>query len=277
MISLKLGAWEAVNRPWALYESKEWVVISSLAILMTCHNRMTTTVDCLKYLFAAVTRLNTCECKVFLVDDGSTDGTAEAVRKYFPQVCVIGGDGTLFWARGMELAWKSAEVEGEWDGYLWLNDDTILAKDALERLMSADDGESIVVGNLRNAVGAIVYGMREGGLFTGNCVFVPRKVYGRLGMICGKYSHAWADSDYAMRAKRYGVKVVSGGVVGSAEWHPNRPSLKGRTLCERVRLLCNPKGWNLHDLWLYRSRNWGVFRAVTSCAHLMIHVVWGER
>ena len=252
-------------------------MINNLAILMTCHNRMTTTVACLKSLFAAVDRLDACKCKVFLVDDGSTDGTAETVRKSFPQVRVIYGDGTLYWARGMELAWKSAAEECEWDGYLWLNDDALLCKDALERLMSVDDGESIVVGDMCNGVGEIVYGMREESLFTGNIVLVPRKTYEWLGMICGEYAHAWADSDYAMRAKKFGVRVVSGGVVGTAEGHSNRPSLRGLTLRERLCLLRDPKGWNLHDLWLYRRRNWGVFRAVASCTHLVLHVIWGGR
>ena len=248
-----------------------------IAILMTCHNRVATTMECLRQLFIAVARLDGWSSKVFLVDDGCTDGTGERVRAEFPQVQVIKGDGALYWAKGMALAWNTAIASGIWDGYLWLNDDTMLDEDALVRMSAADDGESIVVGNLENHSGKIVYGLREDGLFTGNCVLVPKKVYEWMGMICGEYRHAWADSDYAVRAQRLGVAVVSAGIVGQAEWHPNRPSLKGRMFTERMSLLHDPKGWNLQDLWLYRRRNWGLCKALASCAHLILHVMKGER
>lgn len=252
--------------------------MGEIAILMTCHNRVAVTVACLKRLFAAAEQLEGWSCKVFLVDDGSTDGTGDRVRAAFPEVRVIDGDGTLYWAKGMHKAWEAAIAErNDWDGYLWLNDDTELNEGSLAQLMAANDGASIVVGELQNADGKIVYGLREGGLFTGNCALVPRKVYERMGMICGEYSHAWADSDYARMAKRAGIDVVSAGVVGKAEGHPNRPSLKGVPFSKRMRLLRDPKGWSLHDLWLYRRRNWGLCVALASCAHLALHVMWGER
>lgn len=241
---------------------------------MTCHNRKVVALRCLSSLLPQLQSKD----GVFLVDDGSTDGTAEAVAKEFPNVRIIKGGGSLYWAEGMRTAWKAAVAErNDWDGYLWLNDDTELNADAIHKLLALNDGEKIVVGDLANSKGEIVYGLRKGGLFTGNCVLVPRKVYERLGMICGDYSHAWADSDYAMMAKRSGIEVVSAGVVGKAEGHPNRPSLKGLSLRGRIGMLRNPKGWNLHDLWLYRRRNWGYGVAIFSCLHLLFHVLVGER
>ena len=250
----------------------------NIAVLMTCHDRRETTLACLRSLFAALGLADGADAAVFLVDDGSTDGTGEAVLAEFPQVRVVPGDGTLYWAKGMRRAWEAAVAErGDWNGYLWLNDDTTLDDTAVRSMLAANDGERIVVGELANAAGEVVYGLRGDGIFTGNCVLVPRRAYERLGMICGGYSHAWADSDYALHAKRAGVAVASAGVVGRADGHPNRPSLRGLSLRERLRLLGDPKGWCVRDLWLYRRRNWGVCAAVFSCAHLVAHVMVGER
>ena len=245
------------------------------AVLIASHNRRDTTLGCLSRLLPQLDE----DDGVYLVDDGSCDGTAAAIARLNDQrVNIINGDGRLYWAKGMRKAWEAAVAErNDWDGYLWLNDDTELNGDALQKLLTASDGEKIIIGDLANIKGEVVYGLRDGGLFTGNCVLVPRKVYERLGMICGDYSHAWADSDYAMQAKSAGVEVISAGVVGKAEGHPNRPSLKGLSLRERIGMLRNPKGWNLHDLWLYRRRNWGLCVAFASCAHLVLHVSWGER
>lgn len=250
----------------------------SIAVLMSCHNRCETTVNCLMRLSLSSGSSGVGQYAVFIVDDGSTDGTTEAIKLHCPGVWVFQGNGSLFWAKGMRRAWEMAVAERtDWEGYLWLNDDTELQQDAISKMLAANDGEKIVVGELVNSKGEIVYGTRPGGLFTGNCVFVPRTVYDRLGMICGDYSHAWADSDYAMQAKRAGIAVVSAGVVGRAEGHPNRPGLRGLALRERVGMLRNPKGWNLHDLWLYRRRNWGYCAAIVSSLHMLLHVVIGER
>lgn len=245
-----------------------------VAVLMTCRNRKVLTVGCLKRLLPQIGEA----AEVFLVDDGSTDGTRDTIRNASQKVHVVDGDGSLYWAKGMRKAWEAALAESQdWDGYLWLNDDTELRSDAIAKMLAVNDDERIVVGELTNDKGEIVYGLREGGLFTGNCVFVPRKVYERMGMICGDYSHAWADYDYAMMAKRAGIGVVSAGAIGKAEGHPNRPSLKGLSFKKRWCLLSDPKGWNVHDLWLYRRRNWGAVRALASCLHLVLHVAWGKR
>ena len=246
-----------------------------IAVLIASHNRKKTTIGCLSRLLPQLGE----DARVYLVDDGSTDGTAVAVAGLKDKrINVINGDGRLYWAKGMCKAWEAAIAErANWDGFLWLNDDTELDGGALQNLLVVNDGKKIVVGELANSRGEVVYGMRKGGLFTGNFVYVPHKVYEQLGVICGEYSHAWADSDYAMRAKRAGIGIVSAGVVGKAEWHPNRPSLKALSLRHRLRMMRDPKGWNVHDLWLYRRRNFGLVVAVLSCLHLVVHVVMGER
>ncbi|NNE97059.1 MAG: glycosyltransferase family 2 protein, partial [Acidimicrobiales bacterium] len=131
-----------------------------IAVILTCFNRRDLTLSCLHHLDhqtalmedSAGQRSN--EIVVFLVDDGSTDGTATAVHEAYPEVEIIDGTGELFWNRGMHLAWATALERGGFDHYLLLNDDTILFPDALEQLIYAaehpEDGSS----GLGLAVGA---------------------------------------------------------------------------------------------------------------------------
>ncbi|MCG8688965.1 MAG: glycosyltransferase, partial [Desulfobacterales bacterium] len=70
---------------------------------MTVHNRRDTTLACLKTLFAQQLPQDV-ELTVYLVDDGSTDGTGAAVARQYPSVRLIRGNGTLYWNGGMFLA-----------------------------------------------------------------------------------------------------------------------------------------------------------------------------
>jgi GT2 family glycosyltransferase len=60
-----------------------------IAVLMTSYNRCDITLACLRKLFVAEACSSNCSIKVFLVDDASSDGTGELVKKIFPQVNVI--------------------------------------------------------------------------------------------------------------------------------------------------------------------------------------------
>lgn len=275
----------------------------NVAVLMTCHNRCEITLRCLSSLHEAVGQLERRDeggqwkFHVFIVDDGSTDGTGGAVREYAEKVKVSGedeqwckihliqGDGSLYWAKGMALAWRTA-LESEtnhqqpFSHFLWLNDDTILHSDALislSRLVEANSNAVIAGSLIDEATGLKICGVKEDGLFTGNFVFIPRSAYEKAGMIYGRFHHAWADSDYAMRCRRTGVQVVELEGVGMTRAHDLRPELLDVSLLGRIRLLFDPKGWCVHDLWLYRRRNWGICVAVASAVHFVFHVLWGER
>lgn len=280
----------------------------NVAVLMTCHNRRETTLRCLESLACAVRVIREKEeagrdrprWRLFVVDDGSTDGTDEAIREYTEEVKGLGegehwgeihlirGDGTLYWAKGMALAWNEALRYEErvsssapaFDFFLWLNDDTILRPDALLRLLrsSAQNRDAVVAGSLIDeSAGSKTCGVVAGGLFTGNFVLIPRSVYEKVGLICGRFHHAWADSDYARHCQKEGVEIVELEGVGTTREHDLRPSLKGVSIGGRIRLLFDPKGWCVHDLWLYRKRNWGLCVAIASSLHLIFHVLKGER
>ena len=96
-----------------------------IAVLMTCYNRVDTTLACLQNLFAQQIP-NGYSFEVWLVDDASPDKTGEKVKADYPQINVIQSPGNLFWCKGMRLAWDKAAEAYDYDFYLWLNDDTHL-------------------------------------------------------------------------------------------------------------------------------------------------------
>jgi len=200
---------------------------------------------------------------VILVDDGSTDGTTAAVRATFPAVTILAGDGHLFWNRGMHLAFAHALAAG-FDAYLWLNDDTFLFPDAMERLLGAwtsDDaagrGAGIYVGATRAPdSGETTYGglrrrswLRrfrfdlvepdgaavECDTMNGNCVLIPDEVARRLGNLDPAYEHAMGDIDYGLRARQAGIRlIVVPGHVGACR--QDRPLAGDEVDSRRARL-----------------------------------------
>lgn len=211
------------------------------AVLITCHNRKAITLGCLDALFKNfLPDRNLVE--VFLVDDGSTDGTADAVLAEFPWVRVLSVGSNLFWCRGMHMAFETA-LQGNYDYYLWLNDDTTLRPDALSRLLECETLQGkgnpvIVVGSTVDAeTGELTYGgVVQSSRFrpttfrlvapgdapqrcdsmTGNIVLIPSRIAHAVGNLDPVFEHAMGDIDYALRARQMGFEVWIGpGVFGT--------------------------------------------------------------
>ena len=80
-----------------------------IAALYTCHNRKDKTLSSLGSLQKAYQQSNQkFKLEIYLTDDGSTDGTSVEVKRQFPKVNLLYGDGNLFWAKGMRKSWKKA-------------------------------------------------------------------------------------------------------------------------------------------------------------------------
>lgn len=266
--------------------------ISRIAVLMACHNRSEATLYSLSALVQATKGL--C-CDVYLVDDGSSDGTGVSVRRKFPFVHIIQGDGGLYWAKGMRLAWGTAVKSADYDFYLWLNDDLNLKRDALSGMFADyDKTGSVIVGACSDDEEETMcsYGasdasdkkinpngtpQRAEGWLNGNCVLVPRNVYKRIGMISGEYTHARADYDYAERLKQAGIPFYCSSQYVGVCHNDFGEKMAGVRLCQRLQMLWKPGYFNLHDLWLIRRRYHGITAAILSCAHLTFIVIRGVR
>lgn len=198
-----------------------------IATLLTCHNRCATTISCLEALSAQCLPQDL-ELTTYLVDDGCTDGTAEAVMRRFPEVHVIPGDGNLYWSGGMRLAWRAASAACDYDGYLWLNDDVELTPLAISTLWmslqkaAAAGRPAIIVGSTCDPedTSLLTYGGRLGDrilepslemqlcdTMTGNIVLVPRAVFRVVGNLSPDFRHIFGDVDYAFRAREAGFEI----------------------------------------------------------------------
>ena len=262
--------------------------MNRIAVLMTCYNRVGVTLRCLECLFQQVLPKGY-ELKVFLVDDASPDGTGRKVKEKFPQVNIVQSNGGLFWCKGMRLAWDVAASKGNFDFYLWLNDDVVLKQGALAGLIEDwERTKGVVVGTFSSDEGEceVSYGatrkmpdgtprIADAGM-NGNLVLVPREVYERVGPICGTYHHQYGDYDYGWLLRRNGLEFyASSRFCGVCPQQPERYlHLKGRSLVNRLKLLFDPKGYSLHDALLYSYRNKGVCRMMLSLAHIGIKVVF---
>lgn len=214
-----------------------------IAVLMTCFNRKQKTLECLRAL-AASSCLQQVQMSGVLFDDGSTDGTADAVRSLFPWVQVIVGNNNLFWCRGMHKAFEVA-MRDNYDYYLWLNDDTLLYPDAVARLLECEDAlrqrqgrPVIVVGSTVDPVaGHLTYGGENQASkwrlttfsrvvpsaapqrcdsMNGNLVLIPSMVAQATGNLDTAFEHAMGDTDYALRTRRLGYEVwVAPGISGT--------------------------------------------------------------
>jgi len=102
------------------------------ALVIPVYNRRETTLRALRSLRRI--RTDGSEVKIFIVDDGSVDGTSEAISREFPEVQLIAGDGTLHYAGGTNLGILAA-LEWNPDYIVTMNDDAVFHEDFLVRLV----------------------------------------------------------------------------------------------------------------------------------------------
>jgi len=230
------------------------------AVLLTVFNRRETTLIGLKTLQKAIARLGDGYAfDIFLVDDGSTDGTRQSVEQSFPDVKVYVSPGDLYWGGGMNMAWQKAVAMGQYDYYLWYNDDSDLYEDALITLYQVAtecQDRCVVTGAFCDHQGQLSYGggdENEHGIapngkpqpvktMNGNLVLIPNSIYQTVGMIDSHYIHSFGDHDYGYRVQKQGNDVLlTPRYVGVCDNHHDLPFKKEQSLSKRWRSLHSPK------------------------------------
>lgn len=256
-----------------------------VAVLLTCFNRKEKTLECLERLFGQDS-LKRFELRVFLTDDNSKDGTEKAVRERFPNVNISKGDGSLFWAGGMRRSWRDSLNSGiNFDYFLLLNDDTIIFKDTLLRMIKSNQS-MFLKNNIPNITIGTTTDFKDGKFTYGgfrlfsphrlkhilvnsasqelecdfgcaNIMLVPKKIQDTIGILNEKYIHGIADFDYTLMAKKAGFHIwVAPGILGNCIYDQvrNWKSMDSK-ISERIEFLYSPKGLQYREYMYFLRKH----------------------
>lgn len=236
-----------------------------LHILLPVHNRRDTTVRFVE----ALRRQTGSEFYLILIDDGSTDGTADAVRAVWPAVEVVTGTGEWWWAGALDQGCTYLQRAGvaDEDVLLLINDDVVIAPEFLARALSEFAGmrDTLLLARQVDAVTgaeidhgggvhADLHHLRFAAAPTPdeiNCLptrglFLRWRDMRRIGGFRpDRLSHYLSDYEFTLRAGRKGLKlrIAREAAVGVQAERTGRAlaNLFNERVPDRFRLLFSPR------------------------------------
>ncbi|PSB26047.1 glycosyltransferase family 2 protein [Stenomitos frigidus] len=188
----------------------------SVFILIPAYNRKTITLQCLETLKE---NGDLGRYQVVVIDDGSTDGTGQAIQTAYPDVTVLEGDGNLWWTGAIVQGMVYASQQGA-ALIIWLNDDCTPSPGALSQLVTFWQTHP------QSIVGAACYNLEDNTLhatgaqgrkrmaakpgemiavdeMSGHCVGIPIAVVQQIGLPdVYRFPHYHGDSMYILKATR---------------------------------------------------------------------------
>lgn len=205
-----------------------------MAIVIPVHNRRNVILNCLDQL-QNLKKDGFC-ADIVIIDDGSTDGTTEAISKEFPYVTVLKGDGNLWWAGGVNMGLEFALNHG-YDFIYVMNDDTELLPDSLQILYDTlkeydnavcssvimDREKNIIVAGAgltgffkkeRSQVSGKFHDSYSGRIIKADTlatksVLIPTVIAKKVGYFDAKhFPHNYSDFEYFIRVKEMGFSLL---------------------------------------------------------------------
>lgn len=206
-------------------------------IVIPVHNRKIFTKECL----LSLQKQSFKDFQIIVIDDGSTDGTAEMIENEFPNVVLLKGNGNLWWTGATNKGVQYALAKGTNNDYiLTLNDDLVVKENYLESIfqeatiyknsligsVSVDISNPTRIfegGDLINFWTAKYIRINKGKLLlnispttsievstlSGRGTLIPFSVFKKIGIYNSrKFPQYAADYEFAIRAKRNGFKLI---------------------------------------------------------------------
>lgn len=204
-------------------------------VIIPVFNRIHFTRTCLNQLEKQTYR----KIKVVVVDDGSSDGTSQMIKKEFPKVTLIYGNGSLWWLGAINLALQHImKKSDETDLVLFLNDDLIFKQSFIEVLVCAHQkNPRAIIGSVESIQGTngiihnggsvinwwfakgkhINYGRSlhefppghtvKVSVQNGRGVLFPMNVFHDIGLLNSRYVHM-GDFEFSVRAEKHGYNLL---------------------------------------------------------------------
>ena len=274
----------------------------SIVVILTCHNRKGMTLNCIKTIYN-----DHFEMSFIVVDDGCTDGTAEAIEELAGEMSfgmeLIRGDGNLFWAGGMRLGMEHFLSAGKKTDYvLLINDDVVFGKSILQKMISRSKEKNNAVitgatswhGKNKGSYGGVIYDFKkaepkfveifdadstECDTMNCNCVLVPYYIFKKAGAFDSHYTHSMADFDYGFKLKKMGYHIyLTDFYVGYCDDNSAKGTWRDNTLPrgERLRKKESPKGLPRGEWFYYLRKNFGIRAALWHSLTPYIRILIGK-
>lgn len=232
--------------------------------------------------------------KTIVLDNTSTDGSVEAIRRHFPQVEILPLTDNLGYAGNNNVGIEAALAQGA-DWVLVLNEDTILAADCIEQMVQIGESapEIGIVGPLvyhydeptiiQSAGGSMDANLnawhtgeneadegqfaqpRDVDWISGCAIMVRSDVINAVGMLDERFFYYWEETEWCLRTKRAGWRIVH--TPQAKLWHKGvkrdyRPPANVSYYNTRNRLLMIKK--HKASLWV-QAHTWiQILRTLTS-------------
>ncbi len=176
---------------------------------------------------------------IIVIDDGSTDGTFDWIKRHFPQTIVLNGDGTLWWSGGVNLGTRYAFQELDSEYILWWNNDISPSPDYLTKLIPIIVNKGAFIGGSKiyyadkpNKIWSMggIFDTRNGRKYMigmnetdsdhynkaiqvdwlpGMGTFIHKSVFEKIGYVDDKnFPQYHGDSDFTFRAKLAGYIIT---------------------------------------------------------------------
>ncbi len=205
-----------------------------IALVAPVHNRREITLQCLRSLERVDKR--GLDVHAIIVDDGSDDGTSDAIHANFPNVEVVQGDGNLWFTEGTNVGIRAAK-KFDPEYLLLINDDQIFDEHFLQFLVfTARANPRSVVGPLlllwdephkvfqvdprwetlsggwrhwyRQTIRTVPDRTWHVEAIVGNCVLVPATAIAENGPMNSKRYPNFGDAEFTPRLRKNGWQLL---------------------------------------------------------------------
>lgn len=258
------------------------------------HNRIDYTLKCIRCIKSQTYK----NYEIIIIDDGSTDGTAQKIGEKWPDISILKGHGGLWWTGAMRIAIEYIMKRAhDNDFILCQNNDTVFDKDYLKILVSSSVKKNrIIVGTICKDYndGKIIHTapkiswdffytyspelpkepcdlLFDVDTLNTRGTLIPIEVFKEIGNFSGKLPHYGADQDFFYRAKKGGFalavsyRAVTYSIDPAMPFHEKIISKNKKSLHDIFMLYFSRKSsMNL------RKRTWLILRHAPWCSKVWL-------